>query len=94
LFGNPYDRNTIQVPRAGFDPIYKERNPAPFRFQDGIPPGAMDDIPEEELLPTLGHLGTRFQTSTIQYLAEDRKAPYRQNANLTVQHQRGAGCSK
>jgi len=87
FFGNPYDRNAAQVARAGFDPLYKARHPIPFQFQDGVPVGAMDDIPESELLPTFGNRGTRFPQSTVQFFAEDRVTPYSQNANLSIQHQ-------
>ncbi len=89
FYGNPYDRNTIQVARAGFDNIYRARHPIPFTLSQGIPEGALDDIPESELTPTFGMRGTRFATSTIQFIGEDRVNPYTQNMNLTIQHQRG-----
>ena len=90
FYGNPYDRNTIQVGRNGFDNIYKARHPVPFTLQDGVPTGSLDNIPEEELTPNFGARGTRFETSTVQYFGEDRATPYSQNANLNIQTQFGS----
>ena len=85
FFGNPYDRNSIQPGRAGFDNIFRRRNGLNSYLRDGLPAGALDDIPEEELNGGFGAIGTRFPTSTIQYWNEDRVLPYSQNFNLTLQ---------
>ena len=88
-FGNPYDTQIVQEARAGIDQLYRARNPVPFSLREGVPNGALDPIPESELTPTFGDRGTRFETSNIQFLAEDRSTPYSQNFNLTAQHQLG-----
>ncbi len=85
FFGNPYDRNTIQPGRAGFDNIFRIRGGAKFFLRDGVPAGALDDIPESELNGGFGSVGTRFPTSTIQFWDQARKMPYSQNFNLTLQ---------
>ncbi len=87
FYGNPYDRNAIQVARAGFDMIFKARHPVPFTFSEGIPAGSLDDIPESELKPWFGMRGTRFHTSSIQFFDENRSTPYTENFNITLQHQ-------
>ena len=91
FFGNPYDRNSIQPGRAGFDNIFRTRNGSLARsasngfLRDGIPTGALDNIPDEELNGGFGTVGTRFPTSTIQYWNQARVLPYSQNFNLTLQ---------
>lgn len=87
FFGTPYDRELIQQARLGFEGIYRARHPVPFRLRDGLPPGALDFPPESELLPTFGNRGTRFETSTVQFVDPARVFPYTQNFNLTIQHQ-------
>lgn len=86
-FGNPYDTQIVQEARVGYDFIYRANNPVPFRLRDGVPAGALDAIPESELTPAFGSRGTRFATSTMQFLAQDRATPYSQNLNITIQHQ-------
>ncbi|MEK7407825.1 MAG: carboxypeptidase regulatory-like domain-containing protein [Acidobacteriota bacterium] len=87
FFGNPYDRATVGVGRLGFDLLYQARTPVPFTLQQGLPGGVLDPVPDSELLPTLGNRGTRFETSTVQFLAPDRVTQYSENFNLTIQHQ-------
>ena len=87
FYGNPYDRNAIQPAKAGFDNIYIARHPVPFRLQDGVPAGALADIPESELLPTFGSRGTRFATSQIEVFDPNRVTPYTENFNLTIAKQ-------
>ena len=85
FFGNPYDRNSIQPGRAGFDNIYRFRNGLRTFLRDGVPAGALDDIPESELNGGFGSIGTRFPTSTVQFWDQAREMPYSQNFNLTLQ---------
>ena len=85
FFGNPYDRNSIQPGRAGFDNIFRIRGGLSGYLRDGVPAGALDDIPESELHGGFGAVGTRFETSTIQFWDEARVLPYNQNFNLTLQ---------
>ena len=54
-------------------------------LRDGVPAGALDDIPESELNGGFGSIGTRFPTSTIQFWDQDRVLPYSQNFNMTLQ---------
>ena len=85
FFGNPYDRNSIQPGRAGFDNIFRVRGGLSTYLRDGVPAGALDDIPESELNGGFGARGTRFETSTIQFWDQDRVLPYSQNFNMTLQ---------
>ena len=85
FFGNPYDRNSIQPGRAGFDNIFRRRGGMDTYLRDGVPEGALDDIPESELHGGFGAQGTRFATSTIQFWDQARELPYSQNFNLTLQ---------
>lgn len=85
FYGNPYDRNSIQPGRAGFDNIFRRRGGLNGYLRDGVPAGALDDIPEAELNGGFGAIGTRFATSTIQFWDEARVLPYNQNFNLTLQ---------
>ena len=91
FYGNPYDRNSIQPGRAGFDNIFRTRGGALAAsssngfLRDGVPSGALDDIPESELTGGFGTVGTRFETSTIQFWDQAREMPYTQNFNLTFQ---------
>ena len=85
FFGNPYDRNSIQPGRAGFDNIFRRRGGLRTYLRDGVPAGALDDIPEADLNGGFGAVGTRFATSTIQFWDEARVLPYSQNFNLTLQ---------
>ena len=85
FYGNPYDRNSIQPGRAGFDNIFRRRGGFNSYLRNGLPSGALDDIPEEELNGGFGAVGTRFPTSTIQYWNQAREMPYSQNFNLTLQ---------
>ncbi len=87
FYGNPYDREVLQQLIAGFGNIYRARSPVPYRLRDGLPSDAFAPIPESELTPTFGMRGTRFATSTIQFIDRNRKTPYTMNYNLTVQHQ-------
>lgn len=84
-YGNPYDRNSIQPGRAGFDNIFARRNGIDTYLRDGLPAGALDYIPEEELTGGFGSMGTRFPTSTIQYWNQEREMPYSQNFNVMLQ---------
>ena len=84
FYGNPYDRNAIQPGRAGFDLIFRRLNNLVY-FREGVPAGALDDIPDEELNGGFGSIGTRFPTSTIQFWDQAREMPYSQNFNLTLQ---------
>ncbi len=85
FYGNPYDRNSIQPGRAGFDQIYARRNGLDRYLRDGLPAGALDPIPDSELNGGFGAIGTRFPTANIQYWNEARVLPYSQNFNLTLQ---------
>ena len=85
FYGNPYDRNSIQPGRAGFDNIFRVRGGLGTYMRDGVPAGALDDIPEAELNGGFGAIGTRFPTSTIQFWDQARVLPYNQNFNLTLQ---------
>ena len=85
FFGNPYDRNSIQPGRAGFDNIFRRRGGMNTYLRDGVPAGALDAIPESELHGGFGAQGTRFATSTIQFWDQARELPYSQNFNLTLQ---------
>ncbi len=85
FFGNPYDRNSIQPGRVGFDNIFRVRGGMSTYLRDGVPAGALDDIPDSELHGGFGARGTRFATSTIQFWDEARVLPYNQNFNLTLQ---------
>ena len=85
FYGNPYDRNSIQPGRAGFDNIFARRAGLNQFIRDGLPAGALDDIPEEELHGGFGSTGTRFPTANIQYWNRNRELPYSQNFNLTIQ---------
>ncbi len=84
FFGNPYDRNSIQPGRAGFDNIFARRNSLVV-LREGLPAGALDDIPDDELNGGFGSVGTRFPTANIQYWNQARELPYSQNFNLTLQ---------
>ena len=84
FFGNPYDRNSIQPGRAGFDNIFRRRGGLSTYLRDGVPAGALDDIPESELHGGFGAVGTAFATSTIQFWDQARVLPYSQNFNVTL----------
>ena len=87
FYGDAYDREIIQELRLGFGTVYTARIPVPSVLKDGIPAGALDDVPKSQLTPTFGIRGTPFETSQIQYLDPNRKTPYSENFNLTIQHQ-------
>ncbi len=87
FYGEPYSRNAQQVARMGFEQSFEARHPVPFTLSQGIPPGALDPIPESERTPTFGMRGTRFETSTIQFFDEARLVTYTFDFNLTFQHQ-------
>jgi hypothetical protein len=87
FYGNPYDREIVQQLKAGTGNVYRARNPVPFTLREGPPPEAFADIAAGDLTPTFGNRGTRFETSTIQFLDRNRKTPYSMNFNLTIQHQ-------
>ncbi len=85
FYGNPYDRNSIQPGRAGFDNIFARRAGINSYLRDGLPVGALDDIPESELHGGFGVTGSKFATSRIQYWNQDREMPYGQNFNIMLQ---------
>jgi hypothetical protein len=87
FFGDSYDREIIQELRLGFGTTYTARIPVPTVLKDGLPAGALDDVPVSQLTPSFGVRGTPFETSQIQYLDPNRKTPYNINFNLTIQHQ-------
>jgi hypothetical protein len=87
FFGDAYDREIIQQLRLGFGTTYTARIPVPTTLKDGLPVGALDDVPESQLTPKFGTRGTLFEASQIQFLSPTRKTPYNMNFNLTVQHQ-------
>ena len=70
FYGNSYVRNFTQPGRAGFDNIFRIRGGLSGYLRDGVPAGALDDVPESELHGGFGAIGTRFETSTIQFWAE------------------------
>lgn len=85
FYGNPYDRNSIQPGRAGFDNIFRRRGGYNMLLSEGVPAGSLDNIPESELHGAFGVRGSRFETSTIQFFDQDREVPYTMNFNLTLQ---------
>lgn len=87
FFGDSYDREIIQELRLGFGTTYTARIPVPTLLKDGIPPGALDDVPASQLTPAFGVRGTPFEASQIQFLDPHRRSPYNINFNLTIQHQ-------
>ncbi|MBI3682742.1 MAG: TonB-dependent receptor [Acidobacteria bacterium] len=89
FFGNPYDLNTIQNIRNGFDTTYVLNHPVPYVLAQGIPAGALDDVPATERSASFGARGTRFESSSVEFIDPDRKTPYSHNANLNLQAQAG-----
>ena len=87
FYGNPYSQQTVQRLRTGFESSFDLRHPVPFTLRSGLPAGAVDPVPESELTPAFGMVGTRFARSDFEFLAPDRSTPYNHNYNLTVQHQ-------
>jgi hypothetical protein len=87
FFGDAYQSELLQALRLGFSNTYQVGAPVPFRLRDGVPRGALDDVPTSELTPTFGHRGTRFETSAVEFLDPTRKHPYSEMFNLSVQHQ-------
>ena len=87
FFGDSYDREIIQELRQGFGTIYTARIPVPTVLKDGLPAGALNDVPESALTSSFGIRGTPFETSQIQFLDPHRKSPYNMNFNVTIQHQ-------
>jgi hypothetical protein len=87
FFGNPYDREIVQQLRNGIGNIYRARSPVAYTLRQGPPAEAFADIPESEFTPSFSLRGTKFETSTVQYLDRNRKTPYTLNYNLTIQHQ-------
>jgi hypothetical protein len=87
FYGDSYDREIIQQLRQGFGTVYTARIPVPTVLSQGIPLGALDDVPASQLTPTFGVRGTPFETSQIQFLDPNRRSPYNLHLNLTVQHQ-------
>jgi hypothetical protein len=87
FFGNPYDRNSVQVGNGGFQPWYRARHPIPYTLAQGVPEGSLDPPPESEVKPWFGMRGTAFPLSSVQFFGRDRATPYTQNFNLTFQHQ-------
>lgn len=87
FYGNPYPYQTAQSMKIGFDSRYSASHPISYRLRDSLPPGVVRPVPVEELLPTFGNRGTRFELTGIDFLAHDRTTPYSFNFNLGVQHQ-------
>jgi len=77
----------LQSLKFGFINSFQAGVPVPFLLRNGAPSGALDNVPESELTPTFGQRGTRFQTSSIQYVDAQRQHPYSEMFNLTLQHQ-------
>ncbi len=89
-YGNPYDGNTIQNIRASYDKSFTVNHPVPFALSDGIPAGALDDVPASERNVNFGARGTRFAASSVEFIDPARQTPYSHNANLNLQTQAGS----
>lgn len=87
FFGNPFDRNAIQISGLGFDGVGTVRDPVPFTLQQGLPPTALVFPSPADLTSSFGGRGTKFPVSQVQYLDPHRKTQYNINFSLTVQHQ-------
>jgi hypothetical protein len=87
FYGNPYDRNAIQISGLGFDGKGTVRDPVPFTLQQGLPPGSLSFPLASELTSSFGARGTPNAASQIQFLDPHRKTQYNENFNLTIQHQ-------
>lgn len=87
IYGNPYDRQVIQTTRAGVEAQSRISFPVPFTLGQGVPAGALQLPAPADLVPEFGSLGTRWETSTIQFFDRNRKTQYSLQYNLTLQHQ-------
>jgi hypothetical protein len=87
FFGNPYDISVVQCCNMGFVQSFTASTPVPFRMRDGIPAGALNQVPDSALTPTFGDRGTPYATATMDFIQPDRTTPYSENFNLTIQHQ-------
>ena len=87
FYGNPFDRNVIQISGLGFDGKGTFRDPVPFTLRDGLPAGALTFPPESALTSSFGARNTEWAASQIQFLDPHRKTQYNENFSLTIQHQ-------
>ena len=55
FFGDSYDREIIQELRLGFGTTYTARIPVPTSLKDGLPAGALDDVPASAVDADLRH---------------------------------------
>ncbi|MBI4910899.1 MAG: TonB-dependent receptor [Acidobacteria bacterium] len=87
FFGNPFDRNAIQISGLGFDGNGTVRDPVPFTLQQGLPANALVFPPASALTSAFGARGTQFAVSQVQWLDPHRKTQYNENFSLTIQKQ-------
>lgn len=87
FYGNPFDRNVIQISGLGFDGKGTVRDPVPFTLQEGLPANALQFPPASALTSSFGARNTEFAASQIQFLDPHRKTQYNENFSLTIQHQ-------
>lgn len=87
FFGNPFDRNAIQISGLGFDGVGTVRDPVPFTLRQGLPPGTLQFPDPAALTSSFGARGTRYAVSQIQFLDPHRRTQYNENFSLTVQRQ-------
>ena len=86
-YGGAYDSAITANLTYGYDQDYSAGSPVPFRLRDGVPPNILTPIPDQYLVPAFGTRGTRYETSSLQAMPQERVTPYSQNLNLTVQTQ-------
>lgn len=87
FYGNPFDRNVIQISGLGFDGKGTFRDPVPFTLQQGLPANALQFPPASALTSAFGARNTDWAASQIQFLDPHRKTQYNENFSLTIQHQ-------
>jgi hypothetical protein len=91
FFGSPYNREVIQQQRLGFGGVYNYRfgglEGEPLTLRQGLPPGAMEFPPEQDLTPEFGAIGTRWPQEQVQFINPERSTNYTQNFNLTIGQQ-------
>ncbi|MBI3210324.1 MAG: TonB-dependent receptor [Candidatus Solibacter usitatus] len=87
FYGNPFDRNAIQISGLGFDGNGTVRDPVPFSLQQGLPPNALVFPPASALTSSFGARGTQFAASQVQFLDPHRRTQYNENFSLTIQKQ-------
>ncbi|MBK5290569.1 MAG: hypothetical protein JJE04_02610, partial [Acidobacteriia bacterium] len=75
FFGNPFDRNAIQISGLGFDGVGTVRDPVLFTLQQGLPAGTLAFPPASALTSSFGARDTPFAVSQVQFLDPHQSHP-------------------